>query len=120
MMRYCVMGVCLLSIAGCAKHSGYQPDQFIVSDKTAVQANAMPTPKVAATFGVGNDPKVESAYQRFVKNGTLANIRSKGFETFAYDARARPIVSCSPMHLCVVQLEQGEKINDIQLGDAAN
>ncbi|MES2142123.1 MAG: hypothetical protein V4471_04460 [Pseudomonadota bacterium] len=37
-----------------------------------------------------------------------------------FDAYSRPIVVCTPLHLCVLQLEHGEKINNIDLGDAAH
>lgn len=112
-----------LLLVGCTKAKiVYGPQDFInpnriVTEKIPTQ---MPTPVVAATFGHGNDPLIIKAYDEFTKKGAAKNIRSEGFVTFPYDAYSHPIVACAPLHLCVVQLERREKINNIDLGDSAH
>ncbi len=111
-----------LVLAACASPLKVDPNDFInpnrvVTEKVSVP---LPTPKVAATFGYGNDPRVIKAYKKFTEKGVAKTITSEGFKTFAYDAYSRPIVVCAPLHLCVLQLEHGEKINNIDLGDAAH
>lgn len=107
-------------LAACSKHLESSPQDFIPANRAIENKSAVTEPKIAATFGLGNDPEVIKAYEQFTKNGIAKNIQSKGFETFAYDAYAHPIVICAPLHLCVVQLERGEKINNIELGDSAH
>lgn len=113
-----------LILSACAKSPEitYNPDDFINPNKVVVKTKreVLPRPRVAATFGIGNDPKVIEAYHRFSQSGKLENIDSEGFKTYAYDGHTHPIVACEPLKLCVVQLEQGEHINNINLGDSAH
>lgn len=114
-MKYKIMAMLTLGIlSGCAKtpHDNFIPSQGALSVNET-------HPVIAATYGYGNDPAVIKAYQQYVKTGRAENIRSEGFKTFAYDAHSRPLAECAPFHLCVVQLEQGETINNIELGDSA-
>lgn len=110
----------LAFLASCAKPVTYSPKDFINPNRTVEKKVPVIPQKVDATFAMGNDPAVEKAYEQFSKNGVAQNIDSKGFKTFSYDPRQRPIVTCAPLHLCVVQLEQGEIINNIELGDSAD
>ncbi len=80
---------------------------------------AAPTP-IAATFGLGNQPAVVNAYQRFVKHGHAPVVGKNSFRTLPYQPYQRPIIGCSPLHLCVIQLEAGEQLQDLALGDSAH
>ncbi len=119
--HFCFFGLLLLT--GCTKSIiHYQPDDFINPNKVVVKhvKQKLPRVKIAATYSIGNDPKVEKAYQHFLKTGHMQNIESKGFRTLAYSEHRHPILACAPLLLCVVQLEQGENINNIELGDSAH
>jgi type IV secretion system protein VirB9 len=121
-MRYQIVSLVAVGLlAGCAKAPVYNPKDF-VNPNHIVATNEDTNghvPVVAATYGYGNDPAVIKAYQQYVKTGKAQNIQAEGFKTFAYDAHSRPIAECAPFHLCVIQLEQGEAINNIELGDSA-
>lgn len=122
-MHHKKLFILLLSVmllAACTKHIENSPSDFIPANRVVENKTSNPEPKVAATFGLGNDPEVVKAYEEFSKNGVAKNIRSQGFETFAYDAYSHPMIACAPLHLCVIQLERAEKINNIQLGDSAH
>lgn len=110
-----------LFLAGCAAHT-YSPKDFINPNRVVTRqvSVSVPKPKIRAAFGYGNNPAVVKAYNQFTKSGLAKNIAAGGFQTFAYDAYAHPIVECAPLHLCVIQLERGEQINNIDLGDAAH
>lgn len=110
-------------LAGCTHHAALNSSNaFINPNKVIVKKIREPLPKVtiAATYGYGDDPAVKAAYQRFLKTGRSENVNSEGFHTLAYSSHLHPIVACEPLHLCVVQLEQGENINNIELGDSAH
>ena len=111
----------LIVLAGCAKHVTYNPSDFVNPNKVVVKNIAATTPaKIDATFAMGNDPAVVKAYQLYANKGVAQNLVSPGFKTFAYDAHKRSIITCAPLHLCIVQLELGETINNIDLGDSAD
>lgn len=127
-MKYFCWGISgvmlLLGVGGCvpAKKVTYRPDDFINPNRIVMKTVEQPasTPKVAATFGLGNAPQVIAAYRHFLKKGIAPTINSPGFQTLPYSERTHPIVACAPLHLCVIQLEQGEVINNIDLGDSAH
>jgi len=113
-------GVCL---SGCTGQTiQYSPDDFTQAERVIQQKEIqkIPSQDVHATYGYGNDPSVEKAYKRYLKTGRAESIRSQGFVTFPYDGHSHPVISCSPLYLCVVQLESGEKIQSINLGDNQN
>lgn len=121
MKQIIVLGL-LLGLAGCVdtKPVVFNPDDFINPNHVVVNKAPVPLPlvKVNATYGCGNNPAVVKAYQHYVKTGVAQSVQSDNVRTFAYDAYSHPIVECSPMHLCVIQLERGEIINDVNLGDS--
>lgn len=111
-------------LVGCAKPTpmtvdlqGYVHPNHVI---TKVQSAKLPKETVHASYGMGNDPAVVKAYQHYVKSGRMQSINREGFKTLAYEANSHPIVACEPLHLCVVQLEKGERINDIAMGDSVN
>lgn len=110
----------LLLLAGCTKDMPVdtmtQPNHIVMEREEPKISEH----HIAATFGVGDDPAVQKAYEQYVKSGKMPSIHRKGFKTLAYDANSHPILACEPLHLCVIQLEAGENINDITLGDSVN
>lgn len=89
----------------------------IVQEKIPVH---IPEQKVFATFNLSEDPKVIQAYKEYSKKGIAKNITGKGVEIIAYNPYSQPTIQCAPLHLCVIQLENGEKINNIDIGDSIN
>ncbi len=77
-------------------------------------------PIVRASFGHENDPSIKKAFDSYNKTGKMLDLKKPGFVTYAYDSRAYFPVECEPLHLCVIELEQGENINNIDVGDSAN
>lgn len=92
----------------------YQPKRVQQKKETA----PVHLPKVLASIGSEHDRDVVSAYQEYLKKGTVKTLQGNGFVTHPYHASSRPVVSCSPLSLCAIELESGEIINDITLGDS--
>lgn len=110
-------------MVGCTKRPiVYSPNDFKKVNRVITQKQAVRLPhvKVNASYGMGNDPAVVKAYNRFIKRGVAKNVGANGFKTLAYQTYTHPIVDCAPLHLCVLQLEGNEKINNIDLGDSAH
>jgi len=119
-----LISLLIVMLTGCAKRPvvQYNPDDFVNPNRVVIKTVPVhiPPTKVNATFGYGNNPEVIQAYKEFSKNGKAKSIHSEGFITLPYDGYSHPIIACEPLHLCVVQLERGEKINNIDLGDSAH
>lgn len=113
-----------LLLNGCASTpiEKYNPNDFVNPNRIViknVKTKALPT-KVQATYGIGNDPAIVKAYETYTKTGVMHTVKSKGWLTYPYTADSKPIVSCQPLRLCVIQLEAGEKLNSVNLGDSVN
>lgn len=74
---------------------------------------------VLTSYGFSQNPSVVEAYNNYVTGKDDVVILSPGFITYPYDPYAQPIIECAPLRVCTVQLEKGEVINSIQLGDTA-
>lgn len=68
----------------------------------------------------GNDRSVEAAFKQYARTGKAPNIKTDGFERFAYSPMQQPVISCEPFQETVITLEGGEKFTSITSGDPAN
>ncbi|MDA0910735.1 MAG: TrbG/VirB9 family P-type conjugative transfer protein [Proteobacteria bacterium] len=74
---------------------------------------------VVTSYGFEDDASVEKAYNNYIAGSDDGVVRSNGFITYPYDAYSRPIIVCAPLRVCTIQLEKGEKIRNIQIGDSS-
>lgn len=116
----CVTSTCLLSGCTTTAKANYNPADFIAPDRVVektVRVQA-PLPQVNATLGFGDNPALIKAYREYLKKGEKKNIQSEGIKTYAYDPYGKPpVLACTPLSICTIQLEKGEKPNGIMLGD---
>lgn len=75
---------------------------------------------IKASFGHEKNRSIQKAFDTYSKTGKMLDLKRPGFVTYAYDSQAYFPVECEPLHLCVIELEQGENINNIDVGDSAN
>lgn len=86
-----------------------QPEPTII-----VNRNALP-----AHFKLlyGNDPQLLAAFKRYARTGKAPNIKTAGFEKFAYLPEQQPVINCEPFQETIITLESGEKFTSITSGD---
>ena len=95
--------------------------QFVdVATLLPLNALTIVPPEINATFPLTTHTKILAAYEKYSKNGITETISGDGFVTYPFNQYSKPIVQCAPLHLCIVQLQQGEIVNDIALGDSAH
>lgn len=107
----------------CTTNKPIDDDYFSAPNKVVVKeinVPATPYPKVKASFGVGNDRLVMEAYQRYTKTGHAPTVKTEGWITYPYSPNTRPLITCQPARQCVIQLEEGEKLFSINMGDSAH
>ncbi len=85
-------------------------------------ANAAPTEPSAQLAAHGSQridkAALEGASLAWERTGQAAALVGEdGTVMYAY-GQSRPVISCSPLHLCVVQLQHGEKVTDLSIGDS--
>ena len=86
-----------------------EPAPIVIVDDKAVSKNFK--------LVYGNDRAVEAAFKQYAKTGKAPNIKTDGFERFAYSNMQQPIINCMPFQETVITLQAGEKFTSITSGD---
>ena len=68
----------------------------------------------------GNDPAVVAAFKKYAKTGKAPNIKTDGFERFAYSNMNQPVINCMPFQETIITLQPGERFTSITSGDPQN
>jgi|TARA_R110002167_G_scaffold184717_1_gene385206 P-type conjugative transfer protein TrbG len=129
-----------MSLMGCAamnnvKNVNYDPGSYEQANSVNNYVQAQKAKKAAieaeihkivpaqtavlSSYGFSQNPRVIKAYKNYVAGKKDVVVHSPGFITYPYSPYSRPIITCAPLRVCTIQLEKGEKINSIQIGDSA-
>ncbi|MCX7124370.1 MAG: TrbG/VirB9 family P-type conjugative transfer protein [Gammaproteobacteria bacterium] len=108
-----VMVLALSGLVGCSKPVTYNPDDFVTPNRVVTKNIDRPVlPQVNAAFGIGNDPSVVRAYKLYQKTGKMETVRGQGWVTYPYSDNTKPIIACSTLHFCIIELEAGDSKPD--------
>ncbi len=108
-------------LSGCAKQPvvNYNPDDF--SQPTRVETKEIKVPalpqNVESTYGIGNDPAVVKAYEKYLTTGQAESVQSDGWHTVPYSPNTKQYIQCQPLNMCVIQLQTGEQLLSVNAGD---
>ena len=115
-----VIGGGIAVFAGCATTPELGPEDFAeanrVTEEIAAAEPAAPPADKAALLGE-DDPELAEAVRQFQQTGKAPVVRKPGFVVFPYGER-QPILYCKPLRVCDIQLEAGEGVLNIALGDS--
>jgi type IV secretion system protein VirB9 len=106
-----------LTLGGCAaKQPITAPFKLVTeADPAAVAAPASPTPQQI----LAEEPsEVQKAVKAHDKHGKWAVYRTPAYTLYPYDQGPRPVADCAPLRTTDVQLQAGETITDVALGDS--
>ncbi|HTF34015.1 MAG TPA: P-type conjugative transfer protein TrbG [Myxococcota bacterium] len=90
-----------------------------LSDEPRTEAaDPAPPPSSGFEFLGPQDPEIQSAIRRFRETGAAPVVRNAqaGFVIFPY-GQMQPILTCKPLRVCEIELEAGEEVLDVALGD---
>jgi type IV secretion system protein VirB9 len=81
-------------------------------------ADPAPPPSAGSELLGIQDPEIQAAVRRFRETGEAPVIRNAraGFVIFPY-GQIQPILTCKPLRVCEIELEAGEEVLDVALGD---
>ena len=113
-------GVALMFVlAGCASTPQLGPEDFTPATQlTEEGGDPFPTVPVGKFELLDeDDPELLEAIQRFRETGNAPVVQKPGFRRFPYGER-QPILYCKPLRVCEIQLEPGETVMNLALGDS--
>ena len=68
------------------------------------------------TFSYDNSPEIRAAMKQFSKTGKAPIVKRAGFVQFPY-GEVQPILNCQPNYGCDIQLQPGEQVQAVILGN---
>jgi type IV secretion system protein VirB9 len=110
----------IAATAGCATTPALGPEDFVEASRVEEEIIVAEPPRApadpAALLGE-DDPELAAAVRQFQETGKAPVVRKPGFVVFPYGER-QPILYCKPLRVCDIQLEAGEGVLNIALGDS--
>jgi type IV secretion system protein TrbG len=106
--------------AACATAPTLGPEDFTEAQRVIeeIVVAEPPAPQAAtSTLLADDDPELAEAVRRFRETGQAPIVRRPGFVVFPYGER-QPILHCKPLRVCDIQLEAGEGVLHVALGDS--
>jgi type IV secretion system protein VirB9 len=111
-----IVGVALM-LGGCgAKQAAAPPVPKIVFEASPKPEAAAPVPTGAQILGA-QTPEVRAAVKQHEENGKWPSYKTSGYVLYPYGEGPEPIVDCAPMRTTDIQLQPGETVTDIAIGD---
>jgi type IV secretion system protein VirB9 len=112
------LGAALALLTGCATHAVTQPIDEDLVKATPVQEKPEPqTPSAGAELVSPDDPEVQAAMRAWKAGESAPIIRTTEFIQYPYGL-TEAIVVCEPLRVCDVELEAGEEIQNVSIGDS--
>ncbi len=117
-MRSTVLALLLVLLPALSPTSaaGEKPEATPPIDSEAPTATVTPTPK-APIPKPGREAAIDEAFESYRENGAAPVVWRPGGVVFPF-GESQPIVTCSPLRACDIELEEGEVVRDVALGDS--
>jgi P-type conjugative transfer protein TrbG len=118
MMRLGMAGMVIVSTiwCGCAtKQQPAPPLPRIVHE--VAPASAEPPPPTAEEILAAQPAEVRAAVKEHARKGKWPSYRTAALVLYPYNADRQPIVDCAPLRTTDLQLQTGETVTDLALGD---
>ena len=117
--RTAILSVLAL-LAGCATQSGpATPSHADLVPATPVTESTSPKPSpLAGELVPPDDPEIQAAMRAWKSGQQAPSIRTSEFIQYPYGL-TEAIITCEPLRVCDVELEAGEEIQNVSIGDTS-
>jgi type IV secretion system protein TrbG len=118
-MKYIAPITFLLVLTGCAAEhqSTPQPSPLNLVAEAVPEPNATPIPPDGEQLLAEQPAEVQAAIKEHQQDGTWPVYRTNERTLFPFGQEPVPVVECAPLRTTDIQLEAGETITDVALGD---
>ncbi|HKV53719.1 MAG TPA: P-type conjugative transfer protein TrbG [Candidatus Binataceae bacterium] len=106
----------LLSACASQQQSPAPPPLKIVTEAPAEQA-ATPPPPTGVQLLAQQPAEVQAAIKEHQQDGKWLVYRTAEYTIYPYNQKPEPAVDCAPLRTTDIQLQPGETITDVALGD---
>ena len=112
------IGIALaLGLGGCASQQPPPPPLTLVTH-AAPKSETAPAPVTGAKLLAQQPPEVRQAVAGHAKTGNWPSYTTPAYVLYPYGEVAEPLIKCAPLRTTDIQLEPGETITDVALGDS--
>jgi type IV secretion system protein VirB9 len=107
----------------CASPAPLGPEDFAAATRQLdepdpLKGSVPPAPATRLDVVPADDPAIQAALRKYQETGEAPVLRDReaGFVVFPF-GETEPLLSCRPLRVCEIELEAGEEILDVALGD---
>jgi len=111
-----IVGVALM-LGGCAAKRAPAPPAPKVAFEASPKPEAAPPAPTSAQILGAQTPEVRAAVKQYEENGKWPIYRTPGSVIYPYDEGPQPVLDCAPLRTTDIQLQPGETITDVAMGD---
>ena len=105
-----------LTLGACATKQPAPPPLKLVTETEPTAA--APAPPTAEHILAEQPPEVQEAVQKHNKSGKWPIYKTAAYTLYPYNQAPRPVIDCAPLRTTDIQLQPGETITDVALGDS--
>ena len=108
----------VLTLEACAAKQPPTPPPLNLVTEADPKPEAPPAPPTAEQVLAAQSPEVRQAIKEHDKSGDWPIYKTPGYTLYPYSEGPQPAVDCEPLRTSDIQLQPGETITDVAIGDS--
>ncbi len=118
-MKYIGAGSVTLALllSACASQQPHTPPPLKLVTESPAEPSAPSPPPTGAQLLAQQPSEVQAAIKEHQQDGKWRVYRTAEYTLYPYNQEPEPIVDCAPLRTTDIQLQPGETITDVALGD---
>jgi type IV secretory pathway VirB9-like protein len=119
MNRLAIVGFAFIasSFAACATNISAPRSDYDVLLRASPHAEATPNPLKGEDLLAQQSPEVREAVKQYRHGGIWPTSTTDHSQLYPYDQGPEPVLNCEPLRTTDIQLQAGETITDVAMGD---
>jgi len=106
-----------LTLGACAAKQPPAPPPLNLVTEAPPKPEATPAAPTGAQLLAEQRPEVQQAVEEHQQNGKWPIFKTAEYTLYPYNERPEPVVDCEPLRTTDIQLQSGETITDVAMGD---
>jgi type IV secretion system protein TrbG len=107
-----------LTLGACAAKQSPTPPPLNLVTEAEPKPEVAPAPPTQKEILAEQPPEVQQALKEHDKSGDWAIYRTPGYTLYPYNQGPQPALDCEPLRTSDIQLQPGETITDVAIGDS--